>query len=408
MTLGFMIGISYFNDKSYIYLRCEFNKEVYMIYLDNAATSFPKPSEVYEEVLNCMKNYCANPGRGSHDMSVKSALKIMDTREAICELFNISSPFNLIFTSNATESLNIAIKGALKRGDHVISTVIEHNSVLRPLHSLSESGVEITLVGVDKAGSVNPKDIKSEIKENTKMIIINHASNVLGSIQDIKSIGRLSNENGIIFMVDASQSAGVIPIDVENDHIDLLAFPGHKGLLGPQGTGGLFIRDGIKLKNFKEGGTGSNSHFMVQPDFIPDQFESGTLNTPGIAGLCEGIKFIKRVGIDTIGKREEELLSHLLEELKKLSYVKIYGSNSTKQRSAVLSFNIDGIDASTVGEQLDEGGIAVRTGYHCAPLIHDVIGTECTGTVRVSPGYFNTFREIEKLVEAITMIYRVK
>lgn len=378
-----------------------------MIYLDNAATSFPKPSEVYEEVLNCMKNYGANPGRGSHDMAVKSALKIMDTRALICELFNMPSPFNLIFTSNATESLNIAIKGVLKRGDHVISTVIEHNSVLRPLHSLSKSGIEITLVGVDKAGYVNSNDIKKEIKENTKMIIINHASNVLGSIQDIESIGKFSKENGIVFMVDASQSAGVVPIDVENAHIDLLAFSGHKGLLGPQGTGGLFIREGIKLKNFKEGGTGSNSHFMVQPDFIPDQFESGTLNTPGIAGLCEGIKFIKRIGIDNIQKCEEELLSHLLEELKKLSYVKIYGNNSIKQRSAVLSFNIDGIDASTVGEQLNEDGIAVRTGYHCAPLIHEVIGTEYAGTVRVSPGYFNTFEEIEKLVKAIIRIYKV-
>ncbi|WP_346877015.1 aminotransferase class V-fold PLP-dependent enzyme [Clostridium sp. UBA5712] len=379
-----------------------------MIYLDNAATSFPKPPVVYEEMLNCMKNYCANPGRGSHDMSVKSALKIMETRVGICELFNIPSPLNLIFTSNATEALNISIKGALKRGDHVISTVIEHNSVLRPLHSLNEGGVEITLVGVDKAGYVNFKDIKKEIKGSTKMIIINHASNVLGTIQDIESIGRLSKENGIIFMVDVSQSAGVIPIDVENNHIDLLAFPGHKGLLGPQGTGGLFIRDGIKLRNFKEGGTGSNSHFMVQPDFIPDQFESGTLNTPGIAGLCEGIKFIKRIGIDNIRKCEEELTGYLLEEIKKLSYVKIYGSDSKKQRSAVISLNIDGIDASIVGEQLNENEIALRTGYHCAPLIHGVIGTEYAGTVRVSPGYFNTFEDIEKLVEAIKMIYKLK
>lgn len=379
-----------------------------MIYLDNAATSFPKPSEVYEEVLNCMKNYCANPGRGSNDMSVKSSLKIMEAREVICELFNIPSPFNLIFTSNATESLNIAIKGALKNGDHVISTVIEHNSVLRPLHSLSKCGVEMTLVGVDKAGYVNSDDIKSEIKENTKMIIINHVSNVLGNIQDIETIGKISKKQGIIFMVDASQSAGVIPIDVENAHIDLLAFPGHKGLLGPQGTGGLFIRDGIILKSFKEGGTGSNSHFMIQPDFIPDQFESGTLNTPGIAGLCEGIKFIKKVGIYNIQKSEESLLLYLLEELKKLPYIKIYGSNSIKQRTAVLSFNIDGIDASVVGEELNEDGIAVRTGYHCAPLIHEVIGTEYAGTVRVSPGYFNTFKDIEKLVEAIMEIYRVR
>ncbi len=379
-----------------------------MIYLDNAATSFPKPSEVYEEVLNCMRNYAANPGRGSYDMSVKAALKIMETREEICQLFNISSPFDLIFTCNATEALNIGIKGVLKRGDHAISTVIEHNSVLRPLHSMSENGVEVTLVSVDKAGYININDINEAIKENTKMIIINHASNVLGSIQDIKNIGSLSKEKGIIFMVDASQSAGIIPIDVESTHIDLLAFSGHKGLLGPQGTGGLFIRNGMKLKNFKEGGTGSNSHYIVQPDFTPDQFESGTLNTPGIAGLCEGVKFIKRVGVDNIQKYEKELLSHLLEELKKLSYVKIYGSDSVKQRSTLISFNMEGVDASIVGEQLNEGGIAVRTGYHCAPLIHDVIGTEYAGTVRVSLGYFNTFWDIEKLLEEIKRIYRLR
>ena len=378
-----------------------------MIYLDNAATSFPKPSEVYEEVLNCMKNYAANSGRGSYDMSIQAALKILETREEICQLFNISSPLNLIFTCNATEALNIGIKGALRRGDHVISTVIEHNSVLRPLHSLTENGVEVTLISVDKAGYVNIKDIQEEIKKNTRMIIINHVSNVLGSTQDIKSIGNLSKENGIIFMVDASQSAGVIPIDVESAHIDLLAFSGHKGLLGPQGTGGLFIREGIKLKNFIEGGTGSNSHFMIQPDFMPDQFESGTLNTPGIAGLCEGIKFIKRVGLDSIQKKEQQLLLYLLEELKKLSYVKIYGSHSVKQRNAVISFNIEGIDASIIGEQFNEMEIAVRTGYHCAPLIHETIGTEYAGTVRVSPGYFNTFMEVEELLKAIISIYKL-
>ncbi|WP_291651262.1 aminotransferase class V-fold PLP-dependent enzyme [Clostridium sp.] len=377
-----------------------------MIYLDNAATSFPKPTKVYEEVLNCMKSYCANPGRASHDMAIKSALKIMETRNLICELFNIKNQFNLIFTSNATEALNIAIKGVLKNGDHVISTVIEHNSVLRPLNSMEKQGVEITLVGADKAGYVNPLDIKNEIKKNTKIIIINHISNVLGSIQDIISIGKIAREKGVIFMVDASQSAGVIPIDVESSYIDLLAFSGHKGLLGPQGTGGLFIRDGIKINNFKEGGTGSNSHYMNQPDFMPDKFESGTLNTPGIAGLCEGVKFIKRVGIQSIKKAEDELIKYFFEEIKKLSYIKVYGSDSLNERSGVISFNIDGIDASIVGEELNEYGIAVRTGYHCTPLIHDIIGTEYAGTVRVSPGCFNILQDIDELLEAIRKIYK--
>ena len=377
-----------------------------MIYLDNAATSFPKPMKVYEEVLNCMKNYGANPGRASHDMAFKSALKIMEAREVICELFNIPSIFNVIFTSNATEALNIGIKGVIEKGDHVISTVIEHNSVLRPLNSLKEMDVEVTLVKVDKLGYVNPQDIKKEIRKNTKMIVVNHCSNVLGSVQDIDSIGKIAKENEIIFMVDGSQSAGVIPIDVEKYNIDILAFPGHKGLFGPQGTGGLFIRENVNLKPFKEGGTGSNSHFMIQPDFMPDKFESGTLNTPGIAGLCEGIKFIKEIGIDNIKKFEMELLSQIIYEFRKLPYVKVYGSNSIEERSAVISFNIDGVDASIVGEKLNKYGIAVRTGYHCAPLIHEVINTEYVGTVRVSPGYFNTYYDIERLVEAITLIYK--
>lgn len=377
-----------------------------MIYLDNAATSFPKPPGVYEEVINCMKNYCANPGRSSHDMSVRAALKIMETREAVSELFHIPSPFNLIFTSNATEALNIGIKGVLKTGDHVISTVIEHNSVLRPLNSLLDNGVELTLVGVDETGQLNINDLSKEIKKNTKLIIVNHVSNVLGSIQDVQKIGQLTSKTGIKFMVDACQSAGCIPIDVEKSHIDLLAFSGHKGLLGPQGTGGLYIRDGLKLKNFKEGGTGSNSNYMIQPDFLPDQFESGTLNTPGIAGLCEGLKYITKVGISNIQKHEEELMAYLLEELKKLTYIKIYGSLSSKERSAVLSFNIDGIDASIVGEKLNEKDIAVRTGYHCAPLIHKVIGTEYRGTVRVSIGVFNTHSDIEELVEGIKQIFK--
>lgn len=376
-----------------------------MIYLDNAATSFPKPQEVYDEVLNCMKNYAGNPGRSSYDMSVKAALKIMEAREEICKLFNIPSPFNLIFTHSATEGLNIGIKGIVEKGDHVISTVIEHNSVLRPLNAMVKNGVELTLLSVDKEGYLNIKDIEDEIKNNTKLIIVNHASNVLGSIQDIESIGKIAKKNGILFMVDASQSAGVVDIDVENSHIDLLAFPGHKGLLGPQGTGGLFIRDGIKIKTLMEGGTGSNSHLMTQPDILPDRFESGTLNTPGIAGLCEGVRFIKRVGIHCIRKHEEELASYLLEEFKDMPYIKLYGSSTVKSRTAVISINIQGIDCSTAGEMLNDAGIAVRTGYHCAPLIHEVIGTKHTGTLRISPGYFNSFEDIRQTVEAIRKIY---
>ena len=379
-----------------------------MIYLDNAATSFPKPSRVYEEVLNCMKNYCANPGRGSHNMSIRSALKIMETRSLIAELFNIKNPFNIVFTKNATEALNIAIKGYLKKGDHVISTSIEHNSVLRPLNTMSKKGIEVTIVSSDKAGFINPLDIKEEIKLNTKAIIVNHASNVLGSIQDISRIGEIAKKYGVIFIVDASQSAGSISIDVERDNIDLLAFTGHKGLLGPQGTGGLFIRDGIEVKSFVEGGTGSNSNSMNQPYELPDKFESGTLNTPGIAGLCEGLKFIKKIGIENIYREEMQLMEQLISEVKKLDFIKIYGGTSIKNRVSVLSINIEGIDASVVGEKLNDANIAVRTGYHCAALIHKVIGTEYRGTVRISPGCFNTSKDIDELISNIIKIYKSK
>lgn len=376
-----------------------------MIYLDNAATTFPKPNEVYDEVINCMKNYAANPGRASHDMALKASQKILETRQLIGNLFNISNPFNIIFTCNATEGLNIGIKGLLKSGDHAISTVIEHNSVLRPLNSLTKKEVKTTLVDVDENGYVNINDIKKQIRKNTRTIIINHASNVIGTVQNIQAIGKLAKENNILFIVDASQSAGIIPIDVVKDNIDILAFPGHKGLYGPQGTGAIYIREGLVLDSFKDGGTGSESQSMVQPEMLPDKFESGTLNTPGIAGLSEGIKFIKKVGIDNIRKHEKTLITYLCEELSKLSYIKIYGGNDYKNRCPVLSFNIDGKDSSTVGYWLNKKGIAVRTGYHCAPLIHEVLGTHNLGTVRISPGYFNSFKDVEELIIAIRDIY---
>lgn len=376
-----------------------------MIYLDNAATSFPKPVEVCLEVLRCMENYAANPGRGSHDMAVEASSKIMDTRQELSELFNIPNLLNIIFTCNATESLNIGIKGILKPGDHVISTVIEHNSVLRPLNYLSEKGITFTLLSVDENGYLNINNLKKKIRRKTKAIIINHASNVLGTVQDIRAIGEIAKEAGILFMVDASQSAGVIPIDVERDNIDLLAFPGHKGLYGPQGTGGLYIREGIYIDSFIQGGTGSDSMSMRQPDFLPDKFESGTLNTPGIAGLCEGIKFIRKIGIDNIRKHEIMLVEYLVKELCKLPYIKIYGGYDYKDRAAVVSLNIDNVDVSEVGTLLNKKGIAVRTGFHCAPLIHQIIGTSRRGTVRISPGYFNKLEDIEKIIKALKDIH---
>lgn len=376
-----------------------------MIYVDNSATSFPKPESVYNEVLRCMRNYAANSGRSSHSMALKAASKIMDTRLELSNFFNIQNALNIIFTSNATEALNIGIKGILKKGDHVISSMIEHNSVLRPLYYLNKKGIELTLLNVDCYGYINISSLKKEIKKNTKAIVVNHASNVLGTVQDIKSIGEIAKEAGLIFLVDASQSSGIIPIDVVRDNIDLLAFPGHKGLYGPQGTGGLYIKDGIELKEYTQGGTGSKSLSMEQPEMLPDRFESGTLNTPGIAGLCEGIKFINKTSIDKIREHENMLVQYLVQELKKLSYIKIYGGTDYSNRCSVVSINLDNMDSSEVGNLFNEKGIAVRTGYHCAPLIHNIIGTKDMGTVRISPGFFNTLNDVENIIICIKDIY---
>lgn len=375
-----------------------------MIYLDNAATTFPKPNEVYTEVDNCLRTYCANPGRGSHNMSIKCEMKILSCRDLLATLFNISDPLRIIFTSNTTDSLNIAIKGLLKPGDHVITTMIEHNSVLRPLHSLKKDNIEITTIPVDLKGYLNLKDIQNSIKSNTKALIVNHGSNVLGTIQDIVSIGELAKKFGLVFIVDAAQTAGYSDIDVKKMNIDLLAFPGHKSLLGLQGTGGLFISENINLSSLKEGGTGSNSNSVIHPDFCPDKFESGTLNTPGIVALSEGVKFILSKGINNIRNHEINLMEYLTSELKKLPYIKIYGETEPSIKTPVLSFNMDRFDSSDIGKILSKKEIFLRTGYHCTPLIHKIIGTEFKGTVRISPGYFNTFYDIETLINVLIEI----
>lgn len=376
-----------------------------MIYLDNAATTFPKPNEVYNSVDDCIRNYCANPGRGAHNLSIKCESKIFDCRERLSMLLNIENPLNIIFTSNATDSLNIAIKGVLKPGDHAITTMIEHNSVLRPLYSLKKFNIETTIIPVNSLGYLNINDIKKSIKKNTKAIIINHGSNVIGTIQNLEPIGLLAKSLGILFIVDASQTIGYSQINVKKMNINLLAFPGHKSLFGLQGTGGLYISDNIEISSLKEGGTGSNSESIIQPDFLPDKMESGTLNTPGIISLNEGIKFIFSKRIDNIRNHEISLMEYLTSELQKLPFVKLYGETNPQLKTPVLSFNIDNHDSSEVGRYLNSLNFYLRTSYHCAPLIHKIIGTERIGTVRVSPGYFNTFNDIETFILAIKNFY---
>lgn len=377
-----------------------------MIYLDNGATSFPKAPNVGFKMKECIENYAVNIGRGSYELSKIAEEKVLEARILLKELFNVDSPTNIFFTSSATEGINIGIQGLLKRGDHVITTALEHNSVLRPIKYLESKGVSNTIVQLNHDGEINIRDIEKSIQSNTKLVVVSHVSNVLGTIQDIKAIGKLCKEHGIPFMVDAAQSAGKLSIDVKRDNISILAFPGHKGLMGPQGIGGLYIERSLceKIGSIKFGGTGSNSLDLNQPNIVPDKFESGTLNLPGIVGLCEGLKFINHETLDKINNKEEELIDYLISELGKLSYIRIYGRLNAK-RAGVLCVNIDYMDPSEVGYALNHRNIAVRTGFHCAALIHRYINTEKTGTVRISPGYFNTMDDVSKLVEAIKDIY---
>ncbi|NLY66002.1 MAG: aminotransferase class V-fold PLP-dependent enzyme [Tissierellia bacterium] len=376
-----------------------------MIYFDNGATTFPKPDEVYDAIMKAMKEYGANPGRSGHKLAIRMGREIYETRELLAKLFNIDNPMNIIFTSNCTESLNLAIKGILSKGDHVITSSMEHNSVLRPLAALEKEGVELTIVKGDPTGKIKVEDIANSIRSNTKLIVITHVSNLTGTIMPIEEIGRIAKEKGILLLVDAAQSAGVYDIDVKKMNIDMLAFPGHKGLLGPQGTGGLYIREGLLLKEIKQGGTGSFSHVLDMPDILPDRYESGTLNGPGIVGLGAGIRYILNKGIENIRKHEEELTKHFIEGLMQIDKVKVYGPLNEKEQGAVVSINIGDEDSSEISFILDEKyDIQVRPGLHCAPLAHKTIGTFEQGVVRFSFGPFNTHDQIDYALKAIREI----
>lgn len=376
-----------------------------MVYLDNAATSWPKPEAVYRAMISCIKENGANPGRSGHRMAMRASEKIMECRENLARLFGIPDPLRIVFTSNGTEAVNLALKGLLAPGDHVLLSGMEHNAVARPLKKLEAGGVELSIIRTDPEGKVDSADIAGKIKRSTKLLIVTHASNVTGTVNDLASLGRLSREHHIAFMVDAAQTAGNMPIDVGEMNIDLLAFPGHKGLLGPQGTGGLYVAEGILLDTLKEGGTGSLSESLAQPDFLPDRYESGTLNTPGIAGLNEGIKFILDTGVGNIQNHEKQLARYMLEGLGELNKVKVYGSGDTEHRIGVISITIDQKDCHEVCAELDEKyDIAARSGLHCAYLAHETIGTQKKGTIRFSVGFFNTVEDIQKALAAIRAI----
>jgi len=376
-----------------------------MIYLDNAATTWPKPESVYQAVDNCLRQCRGNPGRGGHGHAQAATHILYEAREALANLFNIDNPTNIVFTHNATDSLNMALLGKLRPGDSVVTTAMEHNAVARPLRYLETMGVNLHIVPCDHTGMLNLEIMENTLKKGIKAVVMSHASNVNGRIMPIHAVGQLAAKYQACFIVDAAQTAGVEDIDVELCAIDMLAFSGHKGLLGPQGTGGLYVRESCGLIPLRYGGTGSASEFDIQPDFLPDKLESGTPNTPGISGLLMGINFIRNVGIQNIRAQEGQLVQQLIEGLKKIQGVIVYSPELPHERTAVVAFTINKMDSSLVAHRLDkEFGIACRAGLHCAPWAHRCMGTLKTGVIRFSPGYFNTKTEIAQAIKAIAHI----
>jgi len=374
------------------------------IYLDNAATSWPKPESVIKAMNHFNESIGSNPGRSGHRLSVESGRILYNTRESLARLFGVNDPLDIAFTSNITHSLNIAIYGLLNPGDHVITTSIEHNSVMRPLRDLESRGVEMTVIDCASSGIFDPQSISKHIKQNTKLIISTNASNVTGAIVPVAEIGNIAEEYGIPFCVDSAQTAGVLDVNVEKAKISILCFTGHKGLYGPMGTGGLYIKKELvnKIRPLISGGTGSRSEFEIQPDFMPDKYESGTLNAIGIAGLHAGIKFITSAGLENIYLKEKVLLKRFIDGISDNKKITIFGPESESDRVAVAAFNIDGIEPSEVAFKLDENyGILTRPGLHCSPSAHKTIGSFPSGTNRVSFGYFNTVEEVDITVKAI-------
>lgn len=373
------------------------------IYLDNAATSFPKPKEVADAVYDFMINNGTSSGRGSYKKAMQSDYIVYECRKLIGNLFNFDDPKKVVFTSNVTDSLNIAIRGILKENDHVITSSLEHNAVWRCLKTLEKDiNIKIDTVECSKDGITNPEDIKKYIRKDTALIVFTQASNVLGTIQPIKEIGKIARENKIVFLVDAAQSAGAMKIDIKEDNIDILAFTGHKSLLAPMGTGGLIINTDIDIKPLKAGGTGGDSAYEYQPDYYPNHLETGTSNVSGIAGLRAAIKFLNREGIDNIHNKEKELTKYALQRLETVKDIEIYGPKDCEKILSVISFNIKNKRPEDISTILDQKyNIMLRAGLHCAPTAHSVINTKDRGSLRIGIGYFNTKDDIDKLVEAL-------
>ena len=372
-----------------------------MIYLDNAATTMKKPDEVIRAMVEAMQSM-GNAGRGVNEASLDAARTVYDARERLADFFGAENAKRIAFTCNSTEALNMAIKGVLNPGDHVISTQMEHNSVLRPLYEMEEKGVELTILPVNDKGMVDYDDFEASIRENTKAIVCTHASNLTGNLVDIKRVSAVAKKHGLVMIVDASQTAGIYPINVQEMGIDILCFTGHKALLGPQGTGGIYVREGLEIRPLKVGGTGVQTFSKKHPSQMPTALEAGTLNGHGIAGLGAGVKYIMDEGIDNIRKREQELMWKFYDGVKDVPGIRFYGDFDNKERCAIVTLNIGDYDSGDVSDELlTTYGISTRAGGHCAPLLHEAMGTKEQGAVRFSFSHYNTDEEVDTAIRAI-------
>ena len=382
-----------------------------LIYLDNSATTFPKPEVVYSFMDTFYRSHGVNPGRSGFDAAIETEDMVNNTRKMLTELFNGDDSERLTFSYNASDSLNLLIQGLAEKGDHVVTTMLEHNSVLRPLHHLVLDGtIEVTHVPFDENGYVHPDDIKKAIKKNTKFVIVNHCSNVIGTIQPVAEIGKICKEQGVYFLLDSSQSAGAVPIDMKAMGIDAVAFTGHKCLMGPTGIGGSYVVEGLPVKGTRFGGTGVRSAVKTHLEEFPYRLECGTMNLVGIAGLNAGVKWVNTMGMENLHKQEMYLWNKLKSGLQNIENVILYCANSSGDRNPVLCFNVKGFEAGDVGTMLDvDYNIACRTGLHCAPQVHEQLDTvDIHGTVRLSIGPFNTEEHIDAAIEAVEDIASIK
>ena len=372
-----------------------------MIYFDNAATTMRKPDCVVRAVTDAMCSL-GNSGRGVHSGALSASRIIYDTRAALAQLFGGESPERIAFTANSTEALNMAIKGVLNPGDHVITTALEHNSVLRPLYELEDRGVSLTILPADPMGNICYADFETEIRPNTKAIVTTHGSNLTGNLLDIGRIGAVAKKHNLTYIVDASQTAGVFEIDVQKMHIDILCFTGHKGLLGPQGTGGIYVREGVAVRPLLSGGSGVQTYLRSHPPQMPTALEAGTLNGHGIAGLGAAVRYLQEVGLDTIRAKEQELMLEFYQAAREIPGIHVYGDFTDTNRCAIVALNIRGYDSGEISDALfEQYGIATRPGAHCAPLMHKTLGTVDQGAVRFSFSHYNTKEEIKIAVAAL-------